>query len=155
MKYPAKDGLYTDTAVTVPVGKISAQIRKLLDVTRQSLEIVQDNLKPGIDLQAISGLIENWIEKNGFGVVRDFVGHGVGYQVHEEPQVPNYIIPNFHLQLKPGMVLAFEPMVALGSADVFTKEDNWTVVTMDNSLTAHFEHTFVVTEDGNEVLTKE
>jgi methionyl aminopeptidase len=155
MKYPAASGLYTDMAVTIPVGKVGDEVKNLITVTKKALQVVEQHLRPGIDLQYISGLIQDWVERNGFGVIRDLVGHGVGYQVHEEPQVPNYVIPNFHLTLKPGMVLAFEPMVSAGNYDVLTKEDGWTVETVDKSLTAHFEHTFVVTENGNEVITRE
>lgn len=155
MKYPATDGLYTDMAITLPVGKVDNDVKKLITVTKKALQIVEQNLRPGIDLQYISGLIQNFVERNGFNVIRDLVGHGIGYQVHEEPQVPNYVIPNFHLQIQSGMVLAFEPMVAVGSYKVLTKDDGWTVETVDKSLTAHFEHTFVVTEKGNEVITRE
>lgn len=154
MQYPSVGGLYTDMAKTVAVGKISKQANKLMEVTKHALNIVEQELRPGIDLQLIAAKIQNWVEKNSFNVIRDLVGHGVGHQVHEDPQIPNYVIPNYHVEAKQGMVLAFEPMVSAGSYEVITKEDQWTVETEDKSLTAHYEHTFAVTETGNEVLTR-
>jgi methionyl aminopeptidase len=154
MQYPAKDGLYTDMAVTVPVGKISKEAKKLLAVTRQALDIVAKNLRPGIDLQVIARLVQEHIEKHDFSVVRALVGHGVGHAVHEEPQIPNFVIPNYHFEVQKGMVLAFEPMVSVGHRAVKTLDDKWTVKMADGSLAAHFEHTIAVTETGNEILTR-
>lgn len=153
MQYPAKDGLYTDMAITVPVGKISKEAQHLVSVTKKSLAIVPKMLRPGIDLQEISAKIQEYVEKNGFSIVRDLVGHGVGHGVHEEPQVPNFVIPHYHFVIKPGMVLAFEPMVTAGRPDVVTLDDDWTVETEDDSLSAHFEHTMAVTADGCEIIT--
>lgn len=154
MQYPAVDGLYTDMAVTLPVGHISKQAKLLLKVTQKAIEIIEKHLKPGMDLQDIGAMVQNWVEKNNMQVIRDFVGHGVGYAVHEDPQIPNYVITKFHCQVQPGMVLAFEPMVSLGNYEVETKSDGWTAVTKDKSLTAHFEHTFVITKEGCEVITR-
>ena len=153
MRYPAIGGLYTDTAVTVGVGKISSEAKRLIDATRRSLDIIIENLRPGEDWQNVAGLAQRFIESQGFSVIRDLVGHGVGHGVHEDPQLPNYVIKNYHLRLEEGMVLAFEPMVVAGDYDVITKDDDWTVATLDNSLSAHFEHTVAITKYGCEVLT--
>jgi methionyl aminopeptidase len=153
MEYPAKNGLYTDMAMTIPVGKVSKEAKKLVKATRQCLSIIKKELKPGIDLVEIAKKVQKHVEKNGFSVVRDLVGHGVGHEVHEEPQIPNFYLPNFSFKVKEGMVLAFEPMVNIGDYPVLTKDDSWTVATQDGSLSAHFEQTIVVTADGNETLT--
>jgi methionyl aminopeptidase len=154
MQYPANGGLYTDMAVTVPVGDVSPEAMKLITVTRDVLDKALALVRPGIDLQDISRFIQTYVEGNGFGIVRDLVGHGVGHGVHEEPQVPNFVIPSYHLILKPGMVLAFEPMVTAGDYEVVTLDDEWTIETQDRSLSAHFEHTVAVTEEGSIILTK-
>lgn len=153
MEYPAKNGLYTDMAVTVPVGEIDQQTKNLIQTTKKALQIVADNLRPGIDLQEIAGKIQAFVEGQGFNVVRDMVGHGVGHAVHEEPQIPNYVIPNYHVKVEKGMVLAFEPMVTIGDYHIVTAKDNWTAITADNSLSAHFEHTFAVIDKGNLIIT--
>jgi methionyl aminopeptidase len=155
MQYPAHDGLYTDMAVTVGVGKISETVERLMATTKRALELVEENLKAGVDLQTLGKMIEDSVGAEGFGVVHDLVGHGVGYAVHEDPQVPNFYIPNYHFIVKTGMVLAFEPMVTEGDFAVETLPDDWTIATVDRTLAAHFEHTFVVMDDGCEVLTKE
>jgi len=156
MKYPNNEnGLYTDMATTVPIGKISSITRKLLKVTKQSLAEGISKIKEGNNLNDISRAIQSYVESQGFSVVRQLVGHGVGYQVHEEPRVPNYIDPkNKDLELKAGMVLAIEPMVNVGDYGIKTLDDGWTVATADGKLCAHFEHTIVVTKEGFEIITK-
>lgn len=158
LKYPAnEDGLYTDMAITFGVGKISEAGKKLIRVTKEALDQGIKKVKPGNTIQDISKAIQQYIEKSGFSVVQDLVGHGVGFAVHEDPQIPNFYDPLRHKQpihLKPGMVLAFEPMVNAGGWQTETLRDGWTVVSADRSLTAHFEHTVAVTEKGGIVLTK-
>lgn len=146
---------FVDMAVTVPVGKVSSEAEKLLRVTREALNFGIQQVKPGGFLQDISRVIQEHIESQGFSVVRGMVGHGVGFAVHEDPQVPNFVSPHFpNIELKKGMVLAIEPMVNAGSYEIRTLDDGWTVVTADGSLSAHFEHTVAVKEDGYEILTK-
>jgi len=126
---------------------------KLLEVTEQSLYAGLQLIKPDVRLYTISHAIQKVIEDAGYSVVREYVGHGIGADLHEEPQIPNYGLPDRGPRLKPGMVLAIEPMVNIGERYVRTLEDNWTVVTEDGSWCAHFEHTVAVTEDGFEILT--
>ncbi|NWL90042.1 MULTISPECIES: type I methionyl aminopeptidase [unclassified Paenibacillus] len=147
-------GYHGDSAWTYPVGEISAEAQKLLDVTEGSLFAGLALVKPDVRLYTISHAIQRYIEDAGFSVVREYVGHGVGTELHEEPQIPNYGTPDRGPRLKAGMVLAIEPMVNAGERFVRTLEDNWTVVTVDGSLCAHFEHTVAVTADGMEILTK-
>ncbi|GGA51733.1 type I methionyl aminopeptidase [Paenibacillus physcomitrellae] len=147
-------GYHGDSAWTYPVGNISDEAQKLLDVTEGSLYAGLELVKPDVRLFTISHAIQTYIEKEGFSVVREYVGHGIGTELHEEPQIPNYGVPDRGPRLKPGMVLAIEPMVNAGKRYVRTLEDNWTVVTVDGSLCAHFEHTVAVTKDGMEILTK-
>ncbi|OGY44293.1 MAG: type I methionyl aminopeptidase [Candidatus Buchananbacteria bacterium RIFCSPHIGHO2_01_FULL_39_14] len=155
MKYPAQDGFYTDLAVTIPIGQISAIARKLIKVTQKSLMIGISQVKPGNILSDIGKAIQDYVESQGFSVVRQLVGHGVGYAVHEEPRIPNFYQPSQPvIELKEGMVLAIEPMINIGESDVKTLADGLTIVTADGSLCAHFEHTIVVTENGCEILTK-
>jgi len=147
-------GLYTDMARSVGVGKVSKEAQKLMNVTQDALMAGIEKIKPEVRLTEISKTIQNKIEKAGFSVVRQLVGHGVGFAAHEEPQIPNYLSKSFpEVILKPGMVLAIEPMVNAGSWEVDTLDDGWTIVTADNSLSAHFEHTVAVTESGYEILT--
>lgn len=148
------EGYHGDSAWTYPVGKITEEAQRLLDVTEGSLFAGLALIKPDVRLFTISHAIQRYIEDAGFAVVREYVGHGVGTDLHEDPQIPNYGIPDRGPRLKPGMVLAIEPMVNAGKRNVKTLEDNWTVVTVDGSLCAHFEHTVAVTEDGMEILTK-
>lgn len=148
-----RSGFYGDAAITVPVGKISQEATKLLDVTQNALYKGIEQAKAGGRLYDISHAIQSWVEGNGFSVVRDFVGHGIGRNLHEEPQIPNFGLPNRGVQLKTGMVLALEPMVNVGTWRVKVQPDGWTVVTMDGSLCAHFEHTIAITEDGPDILT--
>ncbi|MEK3733338.1 MULTISPECIES: type I methionyl aminopeptidase [Paenibacillus] len=148
------EGYHGDSAWTYPVGRISEEAQRLLDVTEGSLYAGLALVKPDVRLFTISHAIQRYIEDAGLSVVREYVGHGVGTDLHEDPQIPNYGIPDRGPRLKPGMVLAIEPMVNAGKRHVKTLEDNWTVVTVDGSLCAHFEHTVAVTQDGMEILTK-
>lgn len=147
-------GYHGDSAWTYGVGTISAEAQRLLDVSEQSLYAGLELIKPDVRLFTISHAVQKVIENAGFSVVREYVGHGIGTKLHEEPQIPNYGIPDRGPRLKPGMVLCIEPMVNIGERYVRTLEDNWTVVTVDGSWCAHFEHTVAVTEDGYEILTK-
>ncbi|CAM3648335.1 MULTISPECIES: type I methionyl aminopeptidase [Saccharibacillus] len=147
-------GYHGDSAWTYPVGRISDQAQRLLDVTEGSLYAGLALIKPDVRLFTISHAIQRYIEASGMSVVREFVGHGIGRDLHEEPNIPNYGIEGRGPQLKPGMVLAIEPMVNLGGRQVRTLEDQWTVVTADGSLCAHFEHTVAVTPSGLEIFTK-
>lgn len=147
-------GYHGDSAWTHPVGKITDEVQRLLDVTERSLYAGLALVKPDVRLFTISHAIQQVIEEAGFSVVREYVGHGIGAKLHEEPQIPNYGVPDRGPRLKPGMVLAIEPMVNIGKRYVKTLEDNWTVVTVDGSWCAHFEHTVAVTADGLEILTK-
>jgi methionyl aminopeptidase len=146
-------GYHGDSAWTYAVGEISDVHRKLLEVTEASLYAGLEQAKPNVRLYTISHAIQKVIESAGFSVVREYVGHGIGANLHEEPQIPNYGLPDKGPRLKPGMVLAIEPMVIVGERYVKTLEDNWTVVTQDGSWCAHFEHTIAITEDGYEILT--
>lgn len=146
-------GYHGDSAWTYPVGEISEADQKLLDVTEQSLFAGIARLEPDVRLFTISHEIQKCIEDASFSVVREYVGHGIGADLHEEPQIPNYGIPNRGPRLKPGMVLAIEPMVVAGERYVKTLEDDWTVVTVDGTNCAHFEHTVAITADGYEILT--
>ena len=147
------DGYYGDSAVTVPIGEISEQTQKLLDVTRQSLELAIDQVRAGNRLFDVCGTVEQHVLANGFSVVREYVGHGIGTKLHEEPQVPNYGAPHHGPRLMAGMTIAIEPMINIGRPEVRTQPDKWTVVTMDGSLSAHFEHTVLITENGARILT--
>lgn len=147
-------GYYADAAVTVGVGKVSQKAQRLMDVTRQSLEIGISAIRPDARLGDVSSAVQEHVEAAGFSVVRDFVGHGIGRALHEDPPVPNYGKAGTGMRLSPGLVLAVEPMVNAGGHQVKTLEDGWTAVTQDGSLSAHFEHSIAVTEDGREVLTR-
>lgn len=155
MRYPGTGrGFYTDMAITIPIGKISALNRKLLKVTKESLELGIKQVKPGNYVSDISRAVQSYVEANGYSVVRQLVGHGVGYEVHEEPRIPNYIDSRQpKVELVEGMVIAIEPMVNIGGPAIKTLEDGWTIVTADGSLCAHFEHTVAVTKTGVEILT--
>ena len=148
------DGLFADAAVTVPVGGVNAQAKRLSDTTKQALDEGIAAAAAGRRLSDISHAVQQVVERAGFNVVRDFVGHGIGRALHEEPAVPNFGPPNVGPRLKPGMVLAIEPMVTMGGYEVRVLDDGWTVVTTDRSLAAHFEHTVAITEHGPEVLTE-
>jgi methionyl aminopeptidase len=148
------DGYYGDAAVTVPVGKIAPELEKLLRVTRESLDRAIEQVRLGNRLSDISHAVQSWVEENGFSVVREFVGHGIGTVMHEDLQVPNYGEPGHGPRLQEGMTLAIEPMVNMGRPAVRVLEDNWTAVTADGSYSAHFEHTVAVTSNGPSILTR-
>jgi methionyl aminopeptidase len=147
------DGFYSDCAVTYPVGRLAPATEKLLRVTEASLYAAIDKAVPGGRLFDISYAVQSMCEAEGYGVVREFVGHGIGKSMHEDPQLPNYGNPGKGPRLKAGMVLAIEPMINAGSAEVKVLPDGWTAVTVDGSLSAHFEHTVAITKDGPYILT--
>ncbi|BDG30416.1 type I methionyl aminopeptidase [Parageobacillus thermoglucosidasius] len=147
------NGYHADSAWTYPVGEIAEETKKLLEVTEKSLYIGLEEAKPGARLTNISHAIQTYVESHHFSIVREYVGHGIGQNLHEDPQVPHYGPPNKGPRLKPGMTLCVEPMVNAGSRYVKTLADNWTVVTVDGKMCAHFEHTIVITENGYEILT--
>ena len=147
-------GYHGDSAWTYAVGDIDEETQRLLQVTEESLFKGLEEAKPNVRLSNISHAIQTFVEANNFSIVREYVGHGVGQDLHEDPQIPHYGPPNKGPRLKPGMVLAVEPMVNAGSRYVKTLEDNWTVVTQDGKMCAHFEHTIAITESGFEILTK-
>jgi len=148
------DGFYGDAAITVPVGEISAESQKLITITEQALYFGIEKARSGNRLSDISHVIQTWVENHGFSVVRDFVGHGIGKNLHEEPQIPNFGKPGFGPRLRKGMVFALEPMVNVGSHQVSVLDDGWTAVTTDGSLSAHFEHTIAVTDDSPIILSE-
>jgi methionyl aminopeptidase len=147
------NGYFSDAAVTLPVGKISSGARKLIDVTKESLAKGIKATQANNRLTDISYAIQSYVERHGFSVVRQFVGHGIGRQLHEEPEIPNFGRPHRGPQLKEGMVLAIEPMVNMGTWESEVLEDSWTAVTKDRLYSAHFEHTVAITKDGPEILT--
>ena len=149
------DGYYGDSAMTFPVGDVSSAARHLMDVTRSSLEAGIARCIPGMRLHDISAAVQEVAESAGFGVVREYVGHGIGRAMHEDPQVPNYGQAGTGPTLKAGMVLAIEPMINAGRPNVRSLDDGWTVVTADGHLSAHFEHTVAITEGGPMILTLE
>lgn len=148
------NGYHGDSAWTYAVGNVSDETEKLLKVTEESLYKGLEEAKPGERLSNISHAIQTYAEGYGFSIVREYVGHGVGQELHEDPQIPHYGPPGKGPRLKPGMVLAIEPMVNAGSRYVRTLSDNWTVITVDGKMCAHFEHTIAITETGFEILTK-
>jgi methionyl aminopeptidase len=156
MRYPAKTGLCTDMAITMGVGEVSLEAKRLIAITKEAMEIGIAAARPGVTVGEIGRAIQNHVESAGFSIVRDLVGHGVGKNVHEPPEVPNFYIPgplgNFKLEV--GQVIAIEPMVTAGDHSVETLADDWTVRSLDRSLAAHFENTLVVTATGPEILTK-
>lgn len=147
------DGFVGDAAITVPVGEVSQAIEKLMEITRASLFRAVEKMVVGNRLYDVSYAVQEYVEENGFTIVRDFCGHGIGRQMHEDPQVPNYGRHGTGPKLKEGWVLAIEPMVNLGSHEVQILNDGWTVKTKDGRASSHFEHTIAVTEDGPVVLT--
>ncbi len=148
------DGYYGDAALTVPVGEISESLQKLLRVTEESLQLAINEARVGNRLGDVSSAVEAHVVSNGFSVVREFVGHGIGRQLHEEPQIPNFGNPGYGPPLKEGMVLAIEPMVNVGGPGLRILEDQWTAVTLDGAYSAHFEHMIAVTDNGPDVLTR-
>jgi len=151
MKY---HGLITDMARTFPVGKISGEAQKILDVTRECLDVGIEKIKAGAKLSEYSIAVQDYIEAQGFSVVRDLVGHGVGRQLHEDPHIPNYKSHEKEVVLREGMTLALEPMINVGTHKIKLEKDNWTYSTADGKLSAHFEDTVVVTKNGVEILTR-
>jgi len=147
-------GYYGDAALTLPIGKISENAQRLLRVTEESLYEAIDAARPGNRLSDISYAVQSYVEPKGFSVVRDFVGHGIGKDLHESPQIPNFGQPGRGVRLKAGMVFAIEPMINEKGPDVRVLEDGWTAITCDGGLSAHFEHTVAVTEEGPEILTR-
>lgn len=148
------DGYYGDAAVTYPVGEISPEAKKLIDTAKQAFYKGIGQMKEGKRISDISFAIQSYVESQGFSVIRTFVGHGIGLSLHEEPQVPNFGQPGHGPKIKPGLVLAIEPMIAIGDWQVEILEDNWTAVTMDRNLSAHFEHTVALTQKGLEILSE-
>ena len=147
------DGFVGDNTRTVRVGKVSDEVEKLLQVTEQSLYLGIEQARPGNRIGDISHAIQQYVEAHGFSIVREFVGHGVGASMHEEPQIPNYGRPHTGPRLHPGMTLAIEPMVNMGRPGIAFADDGWTAYTKDRKPSAHFEHTVLVTEQGAEILT--
>jgi methionyl aminopeptidase len=147
------DGYYGDSAITVPVGEISESTQRLLRVTQEALRLGIDQARLGNRLGDISAAVQRYVEENGYSVVREFVGHGIGRQLHEEPQIPNFGKPGHGPALKQGMVLAIEPMVNAGGPAVRVLADNWTAVTADGTWSAHFEHMVAVSRNGPDILT--
>ena len=148
------DGFYSDMAKTFAVGKISEQKQRLIDAARASLECSIEKMKPGNRLFDVSNAVQSYVEQRGFSVVRDFVGHGIGRELHEEPQIPNYGTVGKGSVLKDGMVFAIEPMINAGSWEVEILQDGWTAVTVDRKASAHFEHTVAISNGATIVLTK-
>jgi methionyl aminopeptidase len=149
------EGYYGDAALTVPVGEVGPEVTRLMQVTREALELAIGQARPGKRLADVCGTVQRHVEDNGFSVVREYVGHGIGTQLHEEPQIPNYIDPKAaNPRLRPGMVLAIEPMVNAGAPGARVLKDRWTAVTKDGSYSAHFEHCVAVTDNGPWVLTR-
>jgi methionyl aminopeptidase len=152
----ALNGYVADTATTVPVGRVQPKVQRLLDVTKGTLELAISHIEPNKRWSEVARLIQWNVERHGFSIVREFVGHGVGTSMHEDPKVPNFVTGEAlrgDFRLKPGTTIAVEPMVVMGDREVKMLEDNWTIVTKDQSLAAHFEHTVAVTEHGVEILT--
>lgn len=147
-------GFYGDSAITVAVGELDDETQRLLDVTRESLERAIEKSVPNGRLSDISHAVQSWVEPKGFSVVREFVGHGIGRNLHEAPQIPNYGQAGQGPKLKSGMTLAIEPMINAGAPGVKILEDGWTAVTQDGKRSAHFEHTVAITDNGPEILTQ-
>jgi methionyl aminopeptidase len=148
------DGYFGDAALTLPVGEISEKAKRLVRVTEESLYEAIDATKEGNRLSDISYAVQSYVESRGYSVVRDFVGHGIGKNLHESPQIPNFGKPGRGVKLKAGMVFAIEPMINEKGPEVRVLDDGWTAVTSDGGLSAHFEHTVAVTEEGPEILTR-
>ncbi|MBN2050508.1 MAG: type I methionyl aminopeptidase [Spirochaetales bacterium] len=146
-------GFISDSAFTAPVGRISREAERLMKVTEECLHLGIQEARTGNRIKDVSKAVYNHATRHGYGVVREYCGHGVGKELHEEPQIPNYIHPGPNPRIKPGMVLAIEPMINAGTDDIYVKDDGWTVVTLDGSLSAHFEHTVAVFQDHTEILT--
>lgn len=154
MKWPSLNGLYVDAAITLPVGKINHENHKLIEVCRSALYRGISKISPGSNIGDIGFAIQNFTEKNGFNIIKNLVGHGVGKNVHEEPMIPNWGRLGQGVKIKKGMVLAIEPMITSGKEKVILNKNGWTWSTLDKSVSAHFEHTILVTENGTKILTK-
>ena len=148
------DGWFGDSARTFAVGKIAPEAQKLLEITEKSLHLGIEQARAGQHLFDIGHAVQNFVESHGYSVVREFVGHGIGKSLHEDPQVPNFGVRGKGMLLKPGMVLAIEPMINAGKPEVRVLSDGWTAVTVDKALSAHFEHTVAITDQGPEILTR-
>jgi len=148
------EGYYGDAAVTFPVGEITPRAKKLIQAAKDAFHKGLNKAKVGNRLSDISHAIQSYVEAQGFSVIRSFVGHGIGLSLHEEPQIPNFGLPGKGPKIKPGMVFALEPMIAMGDWNVEILEDNWTAITRDKSLSAHYEHTVAITEEGAEILSE-
>ena len=146
-------GFYSDSAVTVPIGNVSAEAKKLMKVTASSLYAAIEASQSGNTLKDLARAVEGVIKPHGYGIVREFVGHGIGQKLHEDPQIPNYEAGASLVKLRPGMTIAIEPMVNVGTHEVKVLSDRWTAVTVDGKLSAHFEHSIAITENGPEILT--
>lgn len=155
MRYPAQGGYYTDMARTIPIGKVSDEAQKIIDVTKTSFDKGMSVIKDGVAVSEIGRAVQDYVEGEGYAVVRQLVGHGVGYDVHEEPRIPNYYDAKYDkVILKEGMVIAVEPMVNTDDVAIDTLDDEWTIVAADGKLCAHHENTLVITKDGYEILTQ-
>jgi len=148
------DGYFGDAAITLPIGEVSEDLQKLLRVTEEALMLGIEQAKSGNRLYDVSHAVQTHVEANGFSIVRDYVGHGIGRAMHEDPQIPNFGKPGRGPRLEVGMALAIEPMVNMGTYEVQTLKDHWTVVTKDSRPSAHFENTVAITENGPEILTR-
>ncbi len=148
------EGYYGDAAATFPVGKISPQANKLIQAAKEAFYKGLQQIEVGKRISDISHAIQSYVESQGFSVIRSFVGHGIGLSLHEEPQIPNFGLPGRGLKIKPGMVFALEPMIAMGDWQVEILDDNWTAITKDRSLSAHYEHTVAVTQEGAQILSQ-
>ncbi len=147
------EGYYGDAAATFPVGKITPQANKLIQTAKEAFYKGLEQIEVGKRISDISHAIQSYVESQGFSVIRSFVGHGIGLSLHEEPQIPNFGLPGRGLKIKPGMVFALEPMIAMGDWNVEILDDNWTAITKDRSLSAHYEHTVAVTQEGAQILS--
>ncbi len=147
------EGFFSDSALTAPVGRVSAEARKLIGAAERAFEKGLEQMREGNRVSDISAAIQRSVESEGFSVIRQFVGHGIGRALHEEPQVPNFGVPGQGPKIRRGMILAIEPMIAMGGWEVEVQEDGWTAVTRDRTLAAHFEHTVALTENGPEILS--
>ncbi|NBB91305.1 MAG: type I methionyl aminopeptidase [Spirochaetes bacterium] len=147
------EGYYSDSALTIPVGRVADDVQRLMGVTKESLALGIEQARVGNRVKDISRAVYEHVSQFGYGVVRPYCGHGVGLDIHEDPQIPNYVGSGPNPRLKPGMVVAIEPMINLGGDDIDVLDDDWTVVTIDGSVSAHFEHTVAIHSDGTEILT--
>lgn len=147
------EGYFSDAAITLAIGKVAPEVAKLIEITKEALYKAIDSAQLGARVSDVSCAVQDHVEKNKFSIIRDFVGHGIGANLHEDPQIPNFGQPGMGVRLKEGMVLAIEPMVSAGNPEIEILEDRWTAVTRDRSLTAHFEHTVAITTHGPEILT--